>query len=247
MHKSNNTGLKLITLPICVLLPLAVSSMQGGNYFHSLGQGDAQNSAVMFVHAAALIFSGPIMGCWAGVAWRGDKTGGVIACVLLWLLIALFSNATSSVEILNKTGSTMTSQIQSSPQMVAMQATVDANLASIKEKQAQIDGRDPIRWASKRDGWSNDIAKLNNENIYLLEKMQSQSESGAGSSVATSFAKLEQYGITPTRISLLAAFLLDAISFVACLMMFGAPAKEIKVNSGTQPVKKSQPNLRAVA
>jgi hypothetical protein len=75
--------------------------------------------------------------------------------------------------------------------------------------------------------------------------MQSAETRGAGSSVAQSFAKLEKYGITQTRIALLAAILLDAIPFITSLIL--SLLGETRRQEQAPGKRRATPNLRAVA
>jgi len=240
-------GLKSLTWPVCIIAPLFVSSMQAGRFLQSMGHGN--DGFVMLALGCCIIFSSPIIGLLTGYAFRNDQGFAAFMGLVVWVVIVLFSASTSSLSILNTTGTAIQGQINTSPKIVALESALKANQDAIVAKQAQIDGRDAVRWASKRDSWAKDIQSLHSDNRRIIEQVERARDAGDGSPVAQAFSRLAVVGITPTRIALLASILLDLIPFVAGLLMgANATTQRAKDDNGASKSKKPQaPNLKAVA
>jgi len=103
----------------------------------------------------------------SGISIQNDRMFSAFLGIVVWCVIVMFSTSTTTLSILNTTGTTIQDQIASSPKVKSLQADLDSNNKAIKGKQAQIDGRDAVRWASKRDGWEADIATLKSDNKII--------------------------------------------------------------------------------
>ncbi len=242
-----SAALKLVTLAICIFLPLGVSSMHGGNFLKMLG-GEGGNGYVMLAMACCFIFSMPILSTWVGHCFDSDRTGKAITGILACAVLIIFSNLSSTLALHSVSGGTINKQVNESAEVTTFRQAIENNNKAINGLQEQIDGRDAVRWASKRTGWTNEISKLQNENLYMLQEIKSLKKDGNGSSAAQAFIALEEYGVTLFGLSALAAALLDIVPFVAGLMLGGSGRRYVQQVMGeTDTGKKNKAHLQAVA
>lgn len=208
----------LAAATISIATPLIASSLHAGRFLGSLGETPLDRAA-MLATSFAIIASSVIIGNLAGRALARGHHGAFTGAAVVWLGILAFSTSTSTLAILNTSGERIQSQVAAGSETRAVQASLDANLASIASLQQQIDAKDPVRWASKRATWAEQIARIQRDNQSYLRRLQAAEARGSGSAVAQSFASLEQYGITRTRVAMLSSFLLDAIPFVVSVLL----------------------------
>lgn len=203
-----------IAVVVCVALPMIVSSQQAGRFFQSLGTGT--DAAILFLTACAIIFSSPVIAVL--LSHSPSQTFRVMGFAVCAAIIS-FSVLTTTIAIHNKTGQKIASEQQSSAANTAIQASIDSNLAAIASLQVQIDRLAPARWQTKRAGYAQQIQNLQMQNMQLMAQQERQAKTGGGSVTGETFAALESWGISRFGLSVLAAVLLDAIPFVACLII----------------------------
>jgi len=208
---------KWILIPVCLLIPLGVSTMLGGDFLQSLA-GDSVGTVTLRLMSLAIIFSGPIIAFLVGFSFTTGRPGRAWAGIIVVVCILIFSTSTTTMSLLKTAETKVSSQVNESDTVVDARAAIASNNATIASKQAQIDGRDAVRWASKRDGWSSDISSLNAQNAALRAEIKQAKADGEGSPVAKSFIFMEQFGITKGMLAVLAAFLMDAIPAVFMLL-----------------------------
>jgi len=221
MATSNNSRLSPASVAtiivISVIVPLCASVSMAARFLSSLGQG--ADAWVLFLVSGAIIFSSVALGHLIGLCLaRSAPSWVAIACAGVWLLVVTFSTSTSALSLLNSSGSTISRQILDSPQNRNLQASIDANLGTIKQLQQNINNS-PTNWLTKRGQWAEQIADLNYQNKSLLNMQGRLTRNAEGSSVAQSFAALSRYGITRDRLAMLCAMLLDLIPFVCSIAL----------------------------
>lgn len=214
-----------MAVAICVILPLVVSSQQAGQFFRSLGTGT--DSTILFLAACAIIFSSPMIAVLLGHAAK-DWHKVMAVCVCSGIIF--FSITTTTIAINTKTGAKIESENQSSAASQAMQSSINSNIAAVQSLQAQIDARDPSRWAGQRAKWASQIQMHQMQNMQLMREQRDHAKSGSGSVTAETFARLEEYGITRFGFAVFAATLLDLIPFVVCLIIGGILASRFNAS-----------------
>jgi len=252
-------ALKTLGWALCIIGPLTFSGSQGGRFLQKLGGKESweflnftiTDSSVLMGIGMCIIFSSPIVGMFVGIAKRNNDTASTLGGMFVWFCIVVFSMCSSTLAIINNADSTIQAQVHDTPQVKSIKASIEANLKSIeskqgvldssiaanaitvKNKQAEIAGRDAVKWQGMRNDLSDDINSLNYQNDYqttkttaeiaeliaaneaLTDKLTEAEEKGTGSTVASSVNALEGFGITVVKIALLAAFLLDLLPFYA--------------------------------
>lgn len=250
---SVGTGTKLAALIISIAIPLTASSMQAGRFFQNLGEGS--DSYVMLFTACSIIFSSVILGTLAGLCWARGIIGGFLLAGFVWIGITTFSTTTSTMAILNSFGNRIEVQVSGHSGNLAIDGQIKSNMATIAGLQKQIDARDPVMWATKREKWAKQIKSIGEQNMSLMQMQSSAREAGTGSPVAQTLKKLEKYGITQTGIAILAAALLDAIPFTASVLLsllvngrreYAEQEQEFEIPVEVPRAKKSPANLSAV-
>lgn len=247
-HSSDlSLRLRLFAYTVSIGLPLTASTMQAGTVFTEAGGGiTAAGGVGNAVHAGAIICSSVIIGLLTGKALVRRFHLQAILGILVWAGIVTFSTMTSTMAILNNSTTVIADQIAGSDQSRVVQASLEANLATIASLQVQIDQADPVRWRSKREAWAGQIQDLQRQNQQLLGMQRSANLRGEGSSLADTFGKLEEYGVTRTRFAALASFLLDAIPFVTALLLGSLTARR-QAERAAGKKRQGRPSLHAVA
>jgi len=206
-----------IIVLISVVIPLMASVSMAARFLSSLGQG--ADSWVLFLVSGAIIFSSVALGHLIGLCIAHKAPAWVpVVCGAVWLLVVTFSTSTSALSLLNSSGETINRQIQDSPQNRSLQLSIDANLATIRSLQENINNA-PRNWLSKRAEWAGQISDIQKQNKAMINSQSRLHRMGEGSAVADSFNRLAAVGLDRFRLSMLAAILMDLIPFTCSLAL----------------------------
>lgn len=225
---------------VSIVIPLTASMAFGSQFLASLGQGVSK--WMLYLLSGAVIFSSVSLGYLNGKCRDAGRSGYAALCIVTWFMVAMFSTVTTTLSVLNASGSTINRQISGSTKNRTIEASVQANLQTIASLQATINQLDPVEWRTRRAQLAEQIKGTQQQNISLLRMQTAMRTKGEGSAVAQSFAELARYGITRLRVAILAALLLDMIPFVIASCLGALDGRRREVVAG----KKSQAPLRRV-
>ncbi len=203
--------------PLCVVVPIFVSIMMGGEFLQSLGTG--HSAGVLRGMSTAIIGGAPLLAVMSGLAYKLGYKKSAGATMLVIFTCIFFSTSTTTMSLLKAADNKIKEQVNESDDVVESRDQLKINKDSIASLRQQINGRDPVRWAGMRSGWEDDIAKLNAENKELRSTIKGAHESKESSSVHGSFAWMAQFGITKGMLALVAAALMDAIPAVTLFLL----------------------------
>ena len=221
MSQVNNSRvsgtLKYSAYLIAIAAPLIASTLQAGRVSVSMGSNllDQFANGIM---AGSIICSSVIIGLLVGKCFSNGMARQALFGCVVWMGIVTFSTITSSLAQLDTANRTIDKQIAESSTAQGRDALIASNMATMKSLQQQIDSKDPIRWASKRERWAAQKASIAQQNAALIGQSTAAGMRGEGSALAKSF---KQLSVSQSALVYLSSLLLDAIPFAVAVMLGG--------------------------
>jgi len=245
---------------IASLSCLFVSAFQGGQFVAKLATSDLERGMLFFA-CAALIASGQIVARLVGVLIRNQGSNGLVAAgITVCMGIAAFSIVTSTQALTRYAFEKMRVENKSSPEYLALSEEAEGYRIQKSLLSSQIIDlrRDknnmPDNYYTKKQRIQDKISNLQNQMNQLQANINSVNSDlmQVKSSVTekTMDAVERTTGLTPERLALLFAILLDAVPLILNLIMgyFVQEKRDAKFfEKEVASRKKHQADLRAVA